>query len=113
MFDRRMFLLGGACAFAASCTFDTGGIARNSKKRPNVLMLAIDDLNSWPGAINGQPATKTPNIDRLAQRATTFTNAHASAPLCGPSRASIMTGLLPSTTGIYGHVKDDLSLIHI
>ncbi|WP_318249037.1 sulfatase [Paraglaciecola chathamensis] len=107
MFDRRMFLLGGACALTASCTFDTGGVVRRLKKRPNVLMLAIDDLNSWPGAINGQPTTRTPNIDRLAQRATTFTNAHASAPLCGPSRASIMTGLLPSTTGIYGHVKDD------
>ncbi|AWB68890.1 sulfatase [Saccharobesus litoralis] len=70
-------------------------------------MLAVDDLNNWVGALGGHPNAKTPNIDRLAAKGTTFTNAHAPAPLCGPSRASIMTGLAPSTTGIYGHVHDN------
>lgn len=76
-------------------------------KSPNVLMICIDDLNDWLGCMNGHPDTKTPNMDRLAARGTLFTNAHCQAPVSGPSRASIMTGLLPSTTGIYGMVDDD------
>ncbi|RDV27595.1 DUF4976 domain-containing protein [Alteromonas aestuariivivens] len=70
-------------------------------------MLIVDDLNDWVGAMGGHPNAKTPNIDKLADQGTLFTNAHAPAPLCGPSRASIMTGLAPSTTGIYGHIEDN------
>jgi len=106
MMRSKALLLGGAFALAAANAFGAT-MPEDTNSRPNVLMLAIDDLNSWVGAMNGHPSTKTPNIDRLALQATTFTNAHAPAPLCGPSRASIMTGLLPSTTGIYGHVKDN------
>lgn len=70
--------------------------------RPNVLMIAIDDQNDWVGCLGGHPQARTPNIDRLAARGTLFTNAHCQAPLCNPSRASLMTGLRPSSTGIYG-----------
>src|SRR5690349_9392381 len=70
--------------------------------RPNVLFIVIDDLNDWVGCLGGHPQARTPNIDALAARGTLFTNAHCQAPLCNPSRASVMTGLRPSTTGIYG-----------
>ncbi|MFT6867538.1 MAG: iduronate 2-sulfatase [Cyclobacteriaceae bacterium] len=76
-------------------------------KQPNVLFIAVDDLNTWIGCLGGYSNTKTPNIDRLAATGTLFSNAHCQAPLCGPSRASIMTGLRPSTTGIYGMCADD------
>lgn len=79
----------------------------NDVKPPNVLMICIDDLNDWLGCMNGHPNAKTPNIDRLASQGTLFANAHCQAPVSGPSRASIMTGLLPSTTGIYGMVEDN------
>lgn len=72
---------------------------------PNVLMISIDDLNTWIGCM-GARGVLTPNIDRLASRGILFTNAHCQAPLCGPSRASVLTGLRPSTTGIYGQIKD-------
>src|SRR5262245_13551180 len=68
---------------------------------PNILMIAIDDQNDWIGCLGGHPQAKTPNIDRLAARGTLFTNAHTQAPLCNPSRASLLTGLRPSTTGVY------------
>ena len=71
-------------------------------ERPNILFIAIDDLNDWVGCLGGHPQIQTPNIDRLAARGTLFTNAHCQAPLCNPSRTSVMTGLRPSTTGIYG-----------
>ena len=70
--------------------------------KPNVLFIAIDDLNDWIGCLGGHPQVKTPNLDRLAARGTVFTNAHCQAPLCNPSRSSLLTGLRPSTTGIYG-----------
>lgn len=78
-----------------------------TKQPPNVLFIAIDDLNTWLGCLNGHPNARTPNIDRLAAEGVLFSNAHCQAPLCGPSRASIMTGLRPSTTGIYGMIPDD------
>ncbi|MCC5938176.1 MAG: sulfatase [Lunatimonas sp.] len=79
------------------------------KLPPNVLFIAIDDLNDWVGVLGGHPQIQTPNIDRLAARGVLFANAHTQAPLCNPSRASILTGYRPSTTGIYNlapHFRD-------
>lgn len=78
--------------------------AANPKPRPNILFIAFDDLNDWVGCLGGHPQALTPNIDRLAGRGVLFTNAHCQAPLCNPSRASLLTGLRPSTTGIHGLV---------
>ena len=69
--------------------------------KPNVLFIAADDLNDWLGCLGGHPQASTPNLDRLAHRGTLFVNAHCQAPLCNPSRSSLLTGLRPSTTGIY------------
>ena len=74
--------------------------------RPNVLFLCVDDMKDWVNCLGGYEGTvHTPNIDRLAQQGMLFTNAHCASPKCGPSRAAIMTGLRPSTTGLYdnGH----------
>src|SRR5690606_6974193 len=76
-------------------------------ERPNVLMICVDDLNDWIGVMGGHPNAITPNMDKLASRGVLFTNAYCQVPICGPSRASIMTGLRPSTTGIYGQITDD------
>jgi len=78
----------------------TPGEARGGPTK-NILFIAVDDLNDWVGCLGGHPQAKTPNIDRLAARGTLFTNAHCQAPLCNPSRSSVLTGLRPSTTGIY------------
>ncbi len=69
---------------------------------PNVLFLSVDDMNDWVGAL-GYEAARTPHIDRLAARGVLFTNAHAASPKCNPSRTAILSGLRPSTTGIYGN----------
>lgn len=71
-------------------------------EKPNILFIAIDDQNDWFGCLGGHPQAQTPNIDRLAGQGTLFTNAHCQSPLCNPCRTSLLTGLRPSTTGIYG-----------
>ncbi len=78
-----------------------GGLRAETVSRPNVLFIAIDDLNDWVGFLDGHPQAKTPNMDRLANRGVVFSNAHCQAPICNPSRVSLMTGTRPSTTGIY------------
>ncbi len=69
--------------------------------KPNVLFIAVDDLNDWIGVLGGHPQTMTPNIDRLANRGMLFTRCYCAAPACNPSRAALMTGIRPSTSGVY------------
>ncbi|MBP6783005.1 MAG: sulfatase [Verrucomicrobiales bacterium] len=71
-------------------------------EKPNILFIAIDDQNDWIGHLGGHPLAKTPHLDALASRGTSFLNAHCNAPLCNPSRTSLLLGLRPTSTGIYG-----------
>lgn len=70
-------------------------------QRPNVLFIAVDDLNHWVGYTGRNPQSKTPNIDRLSKMGVSFTRAYCAAPLCNPSRAALMSGKRPSTTACY------------
>lgn len=69
--------------------------------KPNVLFIALDDLNHWVGYTGRNPQTRTPNIDRLSKMGVSFQYADCAAPLCNPSRAALMSGLRPSSTGCY------------
>jgi len=75
-------------------------------RRPNVLMIAVDDLNHWVGYLGRNPQTSTPNVDKLAARGVRFTRSYCAAPVCNPSRAALMSGLRPSTTGVYENDND-------
>lgn len=72
-----------------------------AEPRPNVLHIIIDDLRPALGCY-GDPIVKTPAIDRLAARAVQFDNAYVQYPICGPSRASFLSGLRPQTSGYFG-----------
>ncbi len=105
-FDRRAFSLG---AFASTALLGACSMTGTQFARPqprNFLLLIVDDLNDWVTALGDHPQVKTPHIDRLAASGTVFANAHAQAPICGPSRASLLSGLYPAQTGIYGQIKD-------
>lgn len=71
--------------------------------KPNVLFIAVDDLNDWIGCLGGHPQALTPNMDRLAKRGVLFTNAHCAAPACNPSRAAVFSGLMPTRTGVWSN----------
>ncbi len=116
--DALWALLIFACAvLPASAEVRTAPAPPQSTK-PNVLMIAVDDLNHWVGHLGRHKQVLTPNIDRLAARGLTFTNAHTAAPVCNPSRAALMSGLRPSTTGVYDngvdwrpHIAPDKTLV--
>lgn len=80
---------------------DEGNDNANQERKPNVLFIAIDDLNDWTDTLKGNPQARTPYMDKLAARGMLFTNAHCAAPACGPSRSAIMSGIRPSTSGNY------------
>ncbi len=73
---------------------------------PNVVFLAVDDLNDWVGVLGGYASVQTPNMDRLAARGVTFSNAYCPAPFCNPSRAAVLTGYYPTTSGVYKNGED-------
>ena len=86
-------------------------------ERPNVLFIAVDDLNHWVSYTGRNEQCRTPNIDRLSRMGVSFSNAHCAAPACEPSRAALFSGMRPGSTGCYlngdnwkNHVPEGISL---
>lgn len=98
---KRLLLFGTLCLvlFASAVSADQA-------QRPNVLFIAVDDLNHWVGYLGRNAQTITPNIDALAARGVRFTRSYCAAPVCNPSRAALMSGLRPFTTGVYENNDD-------
>lgn len=108
--SRREFV--AAAGLAAGAVLGTGAWPRAlgqqaaGKKRPNVLFIAIDDLNHWVGHLARNEQTRTPQMDALAKRGVTFSRAYCAAPVCNASRAALMSGLRPHQSGVYENRND-------
>lgn len=92
------------CAILAAFAF-SAGLAHAAGSRPNVLFIALDDLNDWVGCLGGHPQTKTPYLDRLAASGVLFRNAYCPAAMCNPSRTAIFSGLPPHRSGLYENLQ--------
>jgi arylsulfatase A-like enzyme len=77
-----------------------------AQKKPNFLVIIVDDLNDWIEPLNGHPQTLTPNMNKLARQGIVFSQAYCQAPICAPSRAALFSGMYPSKTGNYLQVPD-------
>lgn len=72
--------------------------------RPNVLFVAVDDMNDWTSLLKGyEGKVHTPNQERLAKMGVSFSNAQTASPVCCPSRTAMMLGRRPSKTGVYNN----------
>jgi arylsulfatase A-like enzyme len=91
---------------ATTATSHLAADDKSAKQKPNVLFIAIDDLNHWVGHLGRNPQTRTPHLDRMAEMGVTFTSANCAAPVCNPSRAALMSGMRPGTTGVYDNGQD-------
>lgn len=91
----RVVIFGFVSLFCFSFLF-----SQNSNKKPNILFIAVDDLKPTIGAFNDDVAI-TPNIDAIAKNGTTFLNNHVQQAICGPSRASVLTGKRPDYTKVW------------
>jgi len=99
-----------AFTFFVAAVFASSFVTANEK--PNVVFISVDDLNDWIGVLGGHPQAKTPGMDGLASKGVVFTNAHCQSPVCNPSRASLMTSLFPSSSGVY-FLSPDLAESHV
>ncbi|WP_158293170.1 sulfatase [Tamlana fucoidanivorans] len=81
------------------------------KVKPNVLFIAVDDLNDWVGVMGGHELAITPNLDRLAEKGMLFTNAHSPMPVCVASRNALLSGMHPTSTGWYSLVRDHDAMV--
>src|SRR3954471_11201837 len=75
--------------------------AAAADRRPNVVFILTDNQGAWTLGCYGNPDIRTPNIDRLAAEGVRFTRALSSNPVCSPTRATYLTGLLPSQHGVH------------
>ncbi|MEC8557432.1 MAG: sulfatase [Planctomycetota bacterium] len=71
--------------------------------RPNVLFIYLDDMNDWISLLDPSSPIKTPNLERLARKGTLFSKAYCMSAACNPSRVATLTGLRPTTSGVYGN----------
>ena len=88
--------------FLTIVTFSLSHLPHAKERKPNILLLMSDDLNSALSGF-GHPQCKTPRLDALAKRGVRFENMHCQYPVCGSSRASLMTGLYHYTNGMLGN----------
>lgn len=93
-FKKRIVLLGFSILFM-------GSYAQKTKVRPNVILIMADDLGFGDVGFNGNEVVLTPNLDKMSKKGIKFTDFYAAAPLCSPTRASVLTGRSPFRQGIF------------
>ena len=90
-------------AIVAACTLPLGVnalAAQTQQEKPNVLFIAVDDLGWSDVGYNGSTLVATPNIDRLASMGVSFTDGYVTAPISGPSRNGMVSGMYSQKYGM-------------
>ena len=103
-------LLSGLLTVTLAVSFTEA--APDAPKPPNVVFIIMDDMNGFAGRTDLAPEPVTPHLDRFAARGVRFSNAQCPAPVCNPSRTAFLSGLRPSTTGIYDNDQDAMPKDH-
>ncbi|MFH1740961.1 MAG: sulfatase-like hydrolase/transferase [bacterium] len=103
----KSLLLSGTACLAGNSFLPTLASAQSNPKPPNIILIMTDDQGQWALGCYGNREIKTPTIDQLAADGVRFSHAYANTPVCSPSRATFMTGLIPSQHGIHDWIKNE------
>ncbi|NQY63551.1 MAG: sulfatase [Alteromonadaceae bacterium] len=95
-------------SFSAHAMTDKQERKSSKSAKPNIVFIAIDDMNDWVGYMGGHPQTITPNMDKLANDGVAFMNAHSVAPGCSPSRNALLYGVEPYNSGLYPFYEHEI-----
>ena len=98
--SRTLFLLALITSVCSAQEPNAG--AETPARKMDILFIAIDDMNDWTTVFDKNNPIQTPNLERLAARGAFFEQAYCASPACNPSRTAVMTGLRPTTSGVYG-----------
>jgi len=109
---RRRFvrdsLVGAASLVLPGCAgLPSRSASGASRRKPNIIFILADDLGWAELGCYGNRFNETPHLDRLARKGMRFTQAYASAPVCSPYRASLMTGQYPARIGMTNYLQPD------
>ena len=99
--DAKSFALG----FTLASFLISDSVLAVEEKLPNVVFILTDNQGAWTLGCYGNPEIRSPNIDRLAENGVLFTRAFASNPVCSPTRATYLTGLVPSQHGVHSFLS--------
>ena len=86
-------------------------LAMQGKRRPNVLIIMTDQQRAGTLSADGHPYIRTPNMDRIAARGTSFSNHFCATPQYSPSRAAMLTGRYPHRAGVEGNMPSRVSVV--
>ncbi|MGB7347476.1 MAG: PVC-type heme-binding CxxCH protein [Pirellulaceae bacterium] len=100
---RLIFMVGFLCVYSSVAILWVSAV--DAKPRPNVVLIMTDNHGAWTLGCYGNNEIRTPNIDQLAAEGTLFTRAFASNPVCSPTRATCLTGLMPSQHGVHSFLS--------
>src|SRR5688572_20451544 len=101
-FGNRNVLLGLALQFLfCGIALTSPAWAQATRERPNLVFILTDNQGAWTLGCYGNQDIRTPHIDRLAAEGMRFTRALSSNPVCSPTRATFLTGLIPSQHGVH------------
>jgi arylsulfatase A-like enzyme len=102
----RFILLTIITLVALGCTKTADEeLQTEDQKRPNVLFIAVDDLNDWIEPLGGHPQARTPNLNELAEESILFTQNYCASPGCNPSRTALLTGIHTYNSGMYSNYQ--------
>ena len=77
-----------------------------NSNRPNIVFILTDDQGPWAAGCYGNPEIRTPNLDRIAETGVRFENFFVAIPVCSPSRATFITGRIPSQHGVHDWIRE-------
>lgn len=103
-FNSGKFRLAGLSAVSLLLQ-PAASIAEVKNDQPNIIMIMVDDLGWGDLSVNGGKDIRTPNIDKLFEEGTAFTNHYSNCTVCSPTRASFLTGLYPDMAGVPGVIR--------